>query len=322
MKLFKPLGDALFWVVHRKPAFYAAIYLINIVCFALMYAFVFSADFKEKIGVIASFYFSVVTVTTLGFGDIIPCLTSTGLILAITSQVLSGVILVGLFLNSLSQKLSDHKDAQTLLAQEAERRSRVASLMVILQPILNINLRSIAEIYKVTSSAERAAYEIRPRDLFTDDYFDQISFLDMYSRNNRYGDNRLLAAVLNEDNSNFKTALDGYITKFSFALPVEILKRLSDLLGHSYLSYPDMALRMHQVGVERDLKVSSRFMAFEHGSKRGNDSISSLRDYHSILLAVIQDIEDHVQGLEVKVNVLLMNHVAPPVASAIVRDTY
>jgi ribosomal protein S17E len=322
MKFFKPLSDTLFWIVHRKPAFYAAIYLINIVCFALIYAFVFPADFKDAIGLVASFYFSVVTVTTLGFGDITPKLTSTGLILAITSQVVSGVILVGLFLNSLSQKLSDHKDAQGLLAQEAERRSRVGSLMVLLQPVLNSNLRSIAETYKITSSAEQDTYEIRPKKLFTDAYFDQISMVDMYSTNTRYGDNRLLAEVLAEDNKNFKNALDGYITKFSFALPVDVLGRLSDLMGHTYLDYPNMALNLRQYALGEGHGVGPRFMAFEHGSKQMGVTISPLRSYHSLLLAVINDIEDYIQDQEVKVQIFLSNHVSPSVGSAIVRDSY
>jgi len=53
-------------------------------------------------GFIDSMYFSAVTVTTLGYGDILP-ITPIGKVLA-SIHAVSGVCLIGLFLNSLSER--------------------------------------------------------------------------------------------------------------------------------------------------------------------------------------------------------------------------
>ena len=52
------------------------------------------------------FYFSVVTITTLGYGDIVP-ITNMARIIVATESIL-GIVLIGLFLNSLSK---EHRDA-------------------------------------------------------------------------------------------------------------------------------------------------------------------------------------------------------------------
>jgi len=48
-------------------------------------------------------YFSVVTITTLGFGDIVPISTLSRI--AVTTEAVLGVVLIGLFLNSLADRI-------------------------------------------------------------------------------------------------------------------------------------------------------------------------------------------------------------------------
>lgn len=48
------------------------------------------------------FYFSAITITTIGFGDIVPL--TTGARMAVTGEAIIGVILVGFFLNYLFSK--------------------------------------------------------------------------------------------------------------------------------------------------------------------------------------------------------------------------
>jgi Ion channel/Short C-terminal domain len=50
------------------------------------------------------FYFNAVSATTLGFGDIVPVTTESRLL--VTSEALLGVVIVGLFLNSLARRSS------------------------------------------------------------------------------------------------------------------------------------------------------------------------------------------------------------------------
>ena len=93
-----------------QPNDYLLVYIFLIVIFALLY-FVFSDFFsfpksdQGEINLFDTYYFSVVTITTLGYGEIHPIHTF-GKILVIL-QVLSGVFTFGMFLYSISQKYSD-----------------------------------------------------------------------------------------------------------------------------------------------------------------------------------------------------------------------
>lgn len=86
------LGDVpfLYWLRY---------YLLGIIAFALDY-FIFGNYFDRQItGLVDPLYFSVVTITTLGYGEIVPTHNCTKLLTSL--QATSGVVLVGLFLNSL-----------------------------------------------------------------------------------------------------------------------------------------------------------------------------------------------------------------------------
>jgi hypothetical protein len=100
---------------NQKPYVYAVLYLLLIPSFAILFCFSPNVEIKYADGsskIIQSLYFSVVTITTLGYGDITPQSPSAQFLAALES--LSGVIIIGLFLNSLSYKLS-------LSLQEAEK---------------------------------------------------------------------------------------------------------------------------------------------------------------------------------------------------------
>jgi Ion channel len=102
--------------IFQKPIFWGIIYLLLIPTYAIIYLYLpkplnLPADSKiqhafstEPFTFIQSLYFSVVTITTLGFGDISP---NTNLAQIITaSEVLFGVLIIGVFLNSLAQRSS------------------------------------------------------------------------------------------------------------------------------------------------------------------------------------------------------------------------
>jgi hypothetical protein len=78
---------------------YLASYLALLLVFAFLY-YLAGSEFKVLSGFNDAIYLSVVTATTLGFGDIVPV---SGLArFLVCCQVLSSVLLVGLFLNALS----------------------------------------------------------------------------------------------------------------------------------------------------------------------------------------------------------------------------
>jgi hypothetical protein len=67
-------------------------------------------------------YLSGVTITTLGFGDIVP-VTTPARILILTESVL-GIVLIGLFLNALSYERGQDEGLNLALEKDSERRQR------------------------------------------------------------------------------------------------------------------------------------------------------------------------------------------------------
>lgn len=95
--------------IIRSPLFFGLSYLALIPIYALIYKYVPDiyntltlSDGKTLLSFYESIYFSAVTITTLGYGDISP----NGSISQLTSasEAVLGIVTIGLFLNSLSRR--------------------------------------------------------------------------------------------------------------------------------------------------------------------------------------------------------------------------
>lgn len=94
--------------IFKKPSLVLGLYLFVIFIFSLLY-WLLNIPFNhgDKISQLCfsdSLYFSVVTITTLGYGDISPS-GEIGKLLT-GSEAVSGILILGLFLNSLSHTLA------------------------------------------------------------------------------------------------------------------------------------------------------------------------------------------------------------------------
>ncbi|KEY47692.1 potassium channel family protein [Citrobacter amalonaticus] len=96
-----------------KPWMYLATYISLIFVFALLY-WLWSNEIKtfdgEELSFPKSLYFSTVTITTLGYGDILPLTKTTMAIVA--SEVVLGIVIIGLFLSSLWQSFANRIEKQ------------------------------------------------------------------------------------------------------------------------------------------------------------------------------------------------------------------
>ncbi|MCP4185561.1 MAG: two pore domain potassium channel family protein [Hyphomicrobiales bacterium] len=91
---------------RRSPLFWGMVYLVQIFVFTGIYHLVpalFSIDQNTSLGKMDAFYVSVVTITTLGYGDITPATELGKFICAL--EAVFGIFNLGLFLNSVSLKI-------------------------------------------------------------------------------------------------------------------------------------------------------------------------------------------------------------------------
>ncbi|ASA54627.1 pentapeptide repeat-containing protein [Vibrio gazogenes] len=108
------------FIFKQKAWVYALIYLLLIPVFACIYA-----DVELTLGVhkdtpMTYLYFSVVSITTLGYGDILP--NSSYAQFATASESILGIVLIGLFLNALSLQHSQEIENVNRMKKEKEEK--------------------------------------------------------------------------------------------------------------------------------------------------------------------------------------------------------
>lgn len=113
------MNDIFKKLTSQKPFVYGLVYLGLIPLYAIIFSLLPETSLKlndHSPGFISCLYFSVITITTLGYGDITPA-GKLGQLLAASESIL-GVTLIGLFLNSLSHQ-------HGLEVQENERQAQI-----------------------------------------------------------------------------------------------------------------------------------------------------------------------------------------------------
>lgn len=295
------------------PSAYGAFYLLNILIFSIIYTFAFAHDFKgASINYVQSLYFSVVTVTTLGFGDLTPKLDATPLLLAVTFQVFLGVITIGLFLNSISHKLSERKDLAQRKLEDKTKKDILKKLLTILKPAISGYMEVLSETYKVTTTKETGDFvKVHPKNLFNQEYYDQISRQNFYSVETRYGTGALTwGNYIEQENSKFTTQIDDYLNKFATSLPIDLVELLVDLKNHPFLHHYKHAKLIPNPRIN--------MLTIEHSSVEVPGKPTSIKDFHEKLLELITLLNENTTGEQITMNIDLRRGVtAPPIGSAI-----
>ena len=92
-----------------SPVFFGILYFISLFVFAIVYAFLPTGSFKTDLDAnnfITCFYYSAVTITTLGYGDMSPIAIDAQIIVMIESVL--GVVIIGMFINAIAYAKSDN----------------------------------------------------------------------------------------------------------------------------------------------------------------------------------------------------------------------
>ncbi|MNF43760.1 voltage-gated potassium channel [compost metagenome] len=308
-------------ITSFPPLAYAVLYLINIFAFSLIYAIFFNKDFNQSpVSLVQSFYFSVVTTTTLGYGDITPKLEASSLLLTITSQVILGVVFIGLFLNAISHKLSDRKDFARQEEEKEIEANNLAKLLTILKPVISDHLGILAETYKVTTTQNGGFLIAYPHDIFNQGYYDQISRQDFLSNETRYGKGVMTwGHFIDQENTKFILGIDDFLNKYATTLPMDLIELLVSLKSHQFLQHCKTALKMNSHHFSDGvIPPQINLLTIEHSSVNINEKPNTISEFHEKLLTLITLINEKTQGKELTMTIDLREGVtAPSIGSAI-----
>jgi hypothetical protein len=290
-------------IINFKPLTYAILYLVNVIFFSLVYWCLFNDSFKDVISLsyLQTLYFSIITVTTLGYGDIIPNLNSSWLLITIILQVSSGILLIGLFLNSIAQKLSDIKDETILNEKIEEERVLLSKQMALLKPILDDHLKTLAEIYRVTSSKSSNNFHIYPSELFNVEYYNTVCRLSFFTQTYTFKDGKQIdiswAEYLIEEYDIFVNKIDNFLIKFSTNLPINVIEILTKIQKSIYISFPaaEQSLKNHLTsqGLSKGSSLDIG-LTLEHSNSSFKlpENEKTVKNYHELLLSLINIIDE------------------------------
>ncbi|HDZ31603.1 MAG TPA: two pore domain potassium channel family protein [Pseudoalteromonas sp.] len=201
---------------NRKAYVYALCYLSLIPIFALIFSLVDLNVGDHSKGVVTYIYFSVVSITTLGYGDVLP--NSSWAQIAAASESLLGIILIGLFLNALSIQHSQEIEQKELKKQEKENAWVAKERFISFERLLLMRIQRYQEYsipLTVPISGDRS--EINRNFKFND-------MKDLFKTTLRLTDN------------NFKPAVSYYFDSL-----FEFTRTLEDLVKLGYASkWPEM----------------------------------------------------------------------------------
>lgn len=174
-----------------KPQFVLAGYLLLVVIFALLY---YILDVVSAENIYDSLYFSVVTVTTLGYGDIVPK-SGLGKVL-VSIQTLVGVISIGVFLNSLWQMYADKIGVQEKEILEEIQRDKEIRKFLLYSKYLQYVLKDYKNIcYEMTTPLEERRKEAEFDPDFS--FSDMVGMFDM-TLNRKYEFDRKVVDIYSE----------------------------------------------------------------------------------------------------------------------------
>lgn len=155
-------------ISYKSPILWGACYFGSIPLFSLYY-YLFSENLNLSTNQSFSFwdaiYFSIITLTTLGYGDIAPDSECGRMV--VMSEALLGVIFIGLFLNAISHrqaKLASDVEKKKIEAENLKNEKKKLLRYYNLLRLTEHNFKTY--IYRVTTPMEKRGEKIEPNEGF------------------------------------------------------------------------------------------------------------------------------------------------------------
>ena len=150
MYIYDSMKKLLQYLGGLNPLFFAIFYFsLTFLAAFLIYCFSFfelssSLEKIELKSFLTSLYFSFTTITTLGYGDIVPANQATRFLVIVLA--FSGILLTGLFLNSLAYRISLITQKRDQIRFEEEQKKEEVRKFLDITPILFQNFRDFISI--------------------------------------------------------------------------------------------------------------------------------------------------------------------------------
>lgn len=130
-------------ILKLKPKIYGGAYLLLIPVFGILY-WLYPGFWEKPLTLIQSLYFSVITITTLGYGDISPQTEIARILTAL--EALSGIVLIGLFLNAIAHSHSEIEESNRHKVIQDHLRSQYEQFR---KNVIDICLRAEVQNYSI-----------------------------------------------------------------------------------------------------------------------------------------------------------------------------
>ena len=234
---------------YKRPLFWMLGYLGVIIAFAWIYYLLPQECWGSK-GKIDSYidalYFSVVTITSLGFGDIYP-VASSGTRLLVCFESLLGIFIIGFFLNDVA--MSQAKALNRKEREKEEKHKRDTAIRKIhlwqseLEPVITIYL---AVAYEVITPEDKRNY---PENYLTHSF--RFNFCDMYDL---YGHSHFMVndfyepviAIYFRNEDKLYEAIDSFVSNVDLYYWPELEKAVYHLMRlHKGFHFKDAIMKNH-----------------------------------------------------------------------------
>ena len=203
-----------------------------------------------------------------------------------------------------------------------KKEEQISRALVMLRPVVEQGLRTLAQLYKFTASAEKPEYKIRPKDFLTDDYARQVNAMVYYNLHEYLNGSVPMYSYFIEENKKLSSQLDKYLDTFAHSVPVTTLVLLKDLGRHRFLNVPNMHRNIHHiVKVQSPVSIyPDNFPAPSYGFSQGE--YENIISFNVFFLELIYEMDRRNPESPVMMTISLRDNIHPRVGAGLHLTPY
>ncbi|MGP9671099.1 potassium channel family protein [Pseudoalteromonas sp. AOP31-A2-14] len=285
-------------------------YFVCIIFFALIYFFCSPEElcnFNKELSPVSALYFSVVTITTLGYGDILP--TSELMQVVISIQALLGIIILGMLINAAWSNYAEKVEKKTEAALKAqaqlENDRKLKAYSNAISWVFNNMRHSFFEVTTPVVNREGASLELN-KD------FKEKDLVGMFDISLKYknGFTTSIEAFYNNEDE-FVGELKFILANFDLDHHQSLQKSIVDYIGLYFSDQSRGALLLHSANCPngKDIEIIRQCLESHEDGDQFKEGFSSTILYPILTFSLmvktkykhLTSIRDELQNISLKV---------------------